>query len=304
MRKAALVALTLGLLVCPAAAEEKCQLVRIAALDMGTDLAHVTVPAAIGDQPLTMIVDTGGVFTSLSESKAATLGLHPQMIDPGSTWLSIYGGIRISHYASVSDFTLGRMKARKLDYPLLPFGFFPPGVDGLLAQDFLANFDLDFDFANAKLNLFSKDHCKGRVIYWTHDPVATIPFTTDEVRNIYVHVQLDGHDVKAQLDTGSPRSAMSLETAEYRYNLDDASPLLTHVPGPNGTKNARHYPFKQLLFDGVTVANPDITLVPDREAKMGPYGPDLIIGMSILRQLHLYVAYGEKNLYVTAASTH
>jgi hypothetical protein len=36
--------------------------------------------------------------------------------------------------------------------------------------------------------------------------------------------------------------------------------------------------------------------------KLGnPNEPELFVGMSILRKLHLYVAYGEKKLYVTAA---
>jgi hypothetical protein len=30
----------------------------------------------------------------------------------------------------------------------------------------------------------------------------------------------------------------------------------------------------------------------------------LILGMGILRQLHIYIAYREKKLYVTAASAH
>lgn len=304
MRKAAIIALALSLLFSPAAAEEKCQLLRVAALDMSTDFSHVTVPAAIGDHPLTMIVDTGAYMTMLTETKAAELGLQQELIDPRSAWLTIYGGIRIRHYVSVSDFSLGRMKARKLDYPLVPAGFLPPGVDGLLAPDFLANFDLDFDFANAKLNLFSKDHCEGKVVYWTHDPVATIPLTLDDNNHIIIHLQLDGRDVKALLDTGAPQSVMSLETAEDMFGLKDDLPQLTHVRGPNGTKNARHYPFKQLSFEGVAVTNPNITLVPDREAQLGRNAPDLIIGTSILRQLHLYIAYHEKNLYVTAASAH
>jgi hypothetical protein len=30
--------------------------------------------------------------------------------------------------------------------------------------------------------------------------------------------------------------------------------------------------------------------------------PDLTLGMDVLHQLHLYVVYGQKNLYVTAAA--
>jgi hypothetical protein len=35
-----------------------------------------------------------------------------------------------------------------------------------------------------------------------------------------------------------------------------------------------------------------------------PHLPALLLGMAELRQLHLYIAYGEKTLYVTAADAH
>jgi len=306
MRGSAIAALMLGFLcmIPPAWAEEKCQLIRVASLDIGPNSTHVTVQAAIGDQPLTMIVDTGGVFTMLSQSKATALGL-PVDIEAGSN-LVMFGGQVIRRFATFKDFTLGRMKAPRFRYPLLPDGFLPPDVDGILSPDFLANFDLDFDFANAKLNLFSRDHCEGKVVYWTHDPdaIAKISLTKDEMYHIFIHVQLDGQDFKALIDTGAERSTMSLESAEDAFDISDDSSKLQHVPGPNNTKNARRYPFKQLSFANVMVNNPDITLVPDKEAGMGPSKPDLIIGMGILRQLHLYIAYGEKTLYLTAASAH
>jgi hypothetical protein len=48
-------------------------------------------------------------------------------------------------------------------------------------------------------------------------------------------------------------------------------------------------------------------LVPDKvsgTARFGHSDPTIILGMGILRQLHLYIAYREKNLYVTPASAH
>ncbi len=39
------------------------------------------------------------------------------------------------------------------------------------------NYDVDFDFAVGKFNLFSKDHCDGQVVYWTRSPVAVVPFS-------------------------------------------------------------------------------------------------------------------------------
>ncbi len=304
MRKWLLAMALLVLAVRPAWAEdEKCQLVRIASLDMIPGAPHILVTASINGQPVTMMVDTGGYATAFTESKARQLGL-PVDVEPDSGMI-VYGGISLKHFTSFAGFTLGRMRAPRMTYPLLPDGFLPPDVDGILSPDFLANFDLDFDFANGKLNLFSPDHCEGRVVYWTKQPVSKIHLTRKDPVHITIPVTLDGHEIKALVDTGGGGSAvMSLDTAEDLFDLKDDDPKLAHVPGPNGIRTARHYPFKQLSFGDVVVNNPQIVLVPDRDARMGPEAPDMIIGISILRQLHLYIAYKEKYIYVSAATQH
>lgn len=304
MRKLIWAAAVLILTLQPAAAEEKkCQLVRLASLDMIPGSPHILVTASVNDQPLTMMVDTGGWATALTENKAKQLGLSTE-IYPGSR-MFVYGGIKLSRFTTFPGFTLGRMKARTLTYPLLPDGFLPPDVDGILSPDFLANFDLDFDFANGKLNLFSRDHCEGAVAYWTKEPVAKIPITRPDATHITIPVTLDGHEIKALVDTGGGGSAvMSLDTAEDIFDLKDDDPKLERLPGPNGIKTARKYPFKMLAFGNVQVLNPKIILVSDRDAHMGPRRPPMILGISILRQLHIYIDYHEEYLYVSAASQH
>ena len=89
---------------------------------------------------------------------------------------------------------------------------------------------------------------------------------------------------------------MSLDTAVDLFKIDPATLK----------KNNGRYPFKMLTLQGVTVNNPDIILVPDDKSKiMGGYRqPKLILSMGILRQLHLFIAYKEHNIYVTSASAH
>ena len=57
------------------------------------------------------------------------------------------------------------------------------------------------------------------------------------------------------------------------------------------------YPFKTMNFGNVTVNRPHIVIVPDQMYKQ----TDLILGEGILRQLHMYIAYKEKKLYLTPA---
>ena len=293
MRKLFLAVLCLTLSAVAATADEKCTLVRNASLDVQIDAAGgVDVPIVVSGRPLMLLVDTGAVFSMLNQSVVDTLGLKLEYIPEAG--LVLYGGTRITSYVTAYDVQLGKMKGPKADFLVMPNGHLPPGTDGILAPDFLSRFDADFDFANAKLNFFSHDHCDGRVVYWTHDAIAVVPFDMDEVRHIMFHVQLDGKDVKAIFDTGSSRSVMSLEAAEDLFGFDDAT----------AKKYNGRYPFKELTLDGVTVNNPDVLLVPDDVSKVMRRAPPLILGMGVLRQLHLYIAYREHKLYITAASAH
>jgi predicted aspartyl protease len=274
---------------------ESCKLGRYATLPITVDDAGgVTVPLKVEDQEQNMLIDTGGVFSMLTEDTAARLKLRPEVITMG--WMKMFGGRKLYHYVVAHSMEIAGARVRDREFMLLPNDFLPPGVDGILGPDILQVFDVDFDFAASKVGLFSHDHCEGKVVYWTHDPHAQIPFKLDEGRHIKIDLQLDGQEVPAILDTGSSRSLMSLDTAVDLFKIDPAVV----------SKNHNHYPFKMLTLQGVTVNNPDIILVPDDKSKiMGGYRqPKLILGMGILRQLHLFIAYKEHNIYVTAATAH
>jgi tetratricopeptide (TPR) repeat protein len=62
--------------------------------------------------------------------------------------------------------------------------------------------------------------------------------------------------------------------------------------------------FKTLDLEGASVSTPEIRLVPNAESQiMGESGqPKLILGMNILRQLHLYISFKEHLIYATAAT--
>jgi hypothetical protein len=119
----------------------------------------------------------------------------------------------------------------------------------------------------------------------------------DKVGHIEIPIQVDGHTLTAEFDTGSSQSVMSLEVAHRLFDLDEKSPDMKAVS--NSAPYVYRYPFKMLKFGDVTVSNPDILLIPNNVSQTrGKF----ILGMGILRQLHLYIAYGERKLYATAAT--
>ncbi len=306
MRGIVLAGILLGALLRaePAEADEDCKLIREASLDLASDPSgRIDVPASVGGHTLSMLVDTGGVLTMLTDSSVDRLGLSRAAIPAAR--IEMFGGTQIKHFVEIRDFSLGGVKMDRAEFLVLPDDRSAVGVDGLLAPDVLTNFDVDFDFANAKLNLFSPDHCHGRVVYWSQTAAqATLPVELDRTDHILIHLRIDGEDIRAVVDTGASATVLSLEKAEDMFNLTEASPGMKRLAPPGVQKSAYRYPFKLLDLDGVAVNNPDIILVPDDVSHLGDMGPQMILGMNVLRQLHLYVAYRENNLYVTAAGAH
>lgn len=280
-----------------AAAEEDCRLERAAMLPFTlTQDGRIVVPAAVGDTPLSLMIDTGTPASILTFGAAGRLGLTPAPMR-ASISMQMYGGLPIVDYVRIKGFRLGAMTAS-----VASFGVMLNVLegDGLLGDDFLMQFDVDLDFAGGKVNLFRPHRCEGRVVYWASDdtPVAIIPFKTkSDDTHIKLEIAVDDHPAPAVLDTGASKTVMNLETATHWYNITVNSPGVEKIGD-----DLYRYRFKTLTLEGVTVANPEIYMQP---AKVSKFPNDtVLLGIDILRKLHLYIAYEEHKLYVTAADAH
>jgi hypothetical protein len=135
-----------------------------------------------------------------------------------------------------------------------------------------------------------------------------------------VPVTIDGHELKATIDTGATLSIIRLDRAKYVFGLQPDSPDMTVVGHVGDDQKAPifSYPFKTLTFGDITVTNPHIHIYTDIVNKNADHSastefrakmvsdditlPDVIIGMHVLRKLHLYMALREGKLYFTEAS--
>ncbi|HSZ74199.1 MAG TPA: retropepsin-like aspartic protease, partial [Rhizomicrobium sp.] len=130
------------------------------------------------------------------------------------------------------------------------------------------------------------------------------------------------HEFTAMLDTGASITTLSMREAQAAFNLTPDSPDVEKGELVNGDPNIKAYfhRFKTLTFEGITVGNPRVELIPDlmrdrlerapetgsRLATPGDddtHGlPAMLIGYSTLKHLHVYIAYKEQKLYITPAS--
>jgi hypothetical protein len=140
--------------------------------------------------------------------------------------------------------------------------------------------------------------------------------------DIRVEVMLDGHVFTANIDTGAEVSSINSGAARRYYEIPanefDASPANETAPPAIANATAHGiesvtvtgmratHRFHALTFGGVTVNNP-LFVLRREPADAGRVGsarrPDITIGMNVLRALHLYFAFKERVLYVSAADT-
>lgn len=309
--RAILTALAAAIALFSSALADGCDLKREAMLPMTFDAnGHITVPAKVSGHPVTLAVDTGSNHSMLSERAVAALGLKKELYTSSRAWL--WGGLRLTSYTNVDEFLVGHTIFTKTQLYVLPDTYFLPGVDGIMGNDVLSKFDADFDFAGAKLNLFNRYHCAGKVVYWTDESqVSVLPFKStrwnaaphrESDNQIMFYVELDGKTLFAVLDTGSPNVRLNMEQARNLFDLTPQSADMTPVARPSGT-SYRHR-FKEMKFGGVTVTDPEVTIDPFDVNQMPGYAPTVLIGMNVIRRLHLYVAYTERKIYVSTAAAH
>ena len=298
-----------AVLACAARAADDCQLKRLASLDMSIEAAgRIMIPVSIGGHPLTFAVDTGSDHTMITQAAAQALGLQTNLFTGSHNWL--WGGARLTSYVNVDDFQIGRTRVGKSQFYVLPQGYGTPGMDGVVGTDVMRYFDVDFDFGSGKLNLFDRYHCSGQVVYWTDESnVAKLSFqktvhsggpARPDVDKILFYVTIDGKDFLAVLDTGAAVTTMNLDEAQSAFGLGPDSPGMEKVK-LNRPGDSYRYRFKTLAFGGVNVANPEIRLDSYELNKLPGSFPSVIVGMNVLRRLHLYVSYEEHTLYISTA---
>jgi predicted aspartyl protease len=276
-----------------------CPLGQIASLDtLTTPEGMIAVRGRVNGREGPFLVDTGGIGGLLGFSPAFALKLDPRRAAVGGL---LIGGATLEYGAAVKRFDAGPVARDDLFFLIAPDRMLEPDTIGAIQPHLWRDLDVEIDFVKGKLNLFAQNQCPGHVVYWTHDAAAAVPMSVDPAGHITVKALLDGKPIDAIVDTGAQSSAMSLATAEALFGIDAKDPALkplgTFSINNLVTARAYRYPFKSLTFEGIAVDNPDIVISDTGESGQ----PPLVVGIGALRQLHLFIAYDENILYLTAA---
>jgi predicted aspartyl protease len=317
IRTACTVAFAFSCLMTVARAEDCGPLKQINSIDLvKPNPSRALVPVSINGTPKLFLLDTGGDSSSISGDVADQLQLPTR--DANGTMLDLYGHAS-TKYAVVEKFGVGRQMG-DIHLMVMPDPDFGRGTRfvGIFAPDLMGRFDVEIDFGTYKMNYFSPDHCPGKVVYWPHNALAVLPFTFHK-RHIRFTVKMDGKDVLAEFDSGAPNTTMTAEAARRLFDITPDSAGNVTLDGQGKTAVFQHT-FDTLDFEGVAVKNAHVNILPDMVGSKDANNAqrtgnrarmtddlddhsDMLVGMDILRRLHLYIAFDESRIFLSEAST-
>jgi predicted aspartyl protease len=267
------------------------------------------VPAEIDGKAGSLMLDTGSSYSMMRGSVADELGLQRDDIPDG-----VYGlaGRSIGQRTRAHSLQLGSIVEADRGFLIAPPNVpVDPRALGILGGDVIGDFNVELDPIAHQLKLYIADSCPGGVPGWAaKTPPTSIDVTPDN--QVVFTAALDGKPVKAYLDTGATYSILDLSAAKRAYGLDRDSPGLEAVGGTRTGDGAMLdtflYHFKQLDVAGVNFSDPLVSLVDERRRAHPDTGtridlrvvslPDFRVGMHQLRQLHVYIDYDRRKLYV------
>jgi len=306
-RVLATLASLLGLTLCVHAQEpaNSCSLKSVARLPLNESAGWFTTTVSINEHPVTMLIDTGSAGSAISPELAAQLHL-PQDRRRKFGVYGIGGEIKAAHPLIAHSFGLGG--GRWENYELTTVNFAPgikgrPGSpEGLLGIDLLSQFELEFDFPNRILTLYTSKNCSGNFVPWAGKFDAIhgkrqlsgqlfIPVTLNRTSGTLNRVAIN-----AAIDTGSVHTSIGIDTAqevgvqeeELRSDRRASSFGVSGIP-----VRAYEHHFGSFTVGQTTYRDAPVFIDDER------FGvTQMLLGMDLLRWRKVWMSFGTEQVFL------
>ena len=246
---------------------------------------RILVPVIVEGRGLSLLLDTGGISTTIKWERVQDLGLTANR-----TMRKLKGaaGTMLNSFITGENFRLGELRVANKPMYLETRPLF--GADGTLSPDILRDYDVEIDLARDRLSLLPPGRCA------PDDGATVIAITVTRGGHVRFPVKIDGTTIMATLDTGTMTSLVSIKTAIRLGVYPNSSRL--RLARKTGSYRIYDYPFQSLEIGGVKVENPTINIASENFIP-GPAG-DLILGIDALRRMRITIAYSRNRLYIRA----
>jgi tetratricopeptide (TPR) repeat protein/predicted aspartyl protease len=291
-----------GTLFLPLLSHAEC---KRAALDLPATISgtRALIDAKVNHQDVRLIVDSGAFFSMISATKAEELKLKMGPAPYGLSARGVGGSTEELSVGLAKVFTIANVDISNMEF-LVGGGEVGSGSSGLLGQNFLVNWNVEYDLAKGAIRLFKDTDCSKQFLaYWVAQAqqpytVTTIEKVSPRYPHAIGHAYINGEKIKVLFDSGASISLLSLKAAARAGVKVDAPGVIDggFITGV-GRNLVRSYiaPFASFKFDdGEEIKNARL-----RIADLDLGIADMSIGADFFLSHRIFVANTQGKLYFT-----
>ena len=285
----------------PVQVNTACKLTLEAKLPMTENLGHYTVPVNIGGQTHPMLIDTGAEGTAILPKMADEWNLRQDT--SSASRVKGVGGVSSQYLRIIPRLTLGSSEWVDLRVAALPFlspeqlAQASPPV-GMLGANVLNRYDVEFDFPARTVSLYTASGCLGTFVPWKGDFQAYSAQKTPSNRFI-LKLSLNGHPVRALLDTGSTSSVVTTAAAGAA-GVDSVALSLDPRSTGSGSDGLPVTTY-QHKFD-MKIGTASFDNAPLVVADIALKDSDMMLGMDFMRYRRVWVSYSTGWVFMQLAT--
>jgi hypothetical protein len=281
-----------------AAAGAVCRLEQVSAMPLLSLGAHYAVMAEIEDVTRPIEVDTGAETTVLKADVAKELGLKE---DPQHQIRSVgigqtTGDSHLNVITSRLAFGALVLRDRSTAVATMDDGRAPEKESiGLLGDDILSQFDVEFDFPGHMLTFYREDGCYTTFLPWT-GVYSTIPFDHRDAK-VTIDVLLNSERTRAIIDTGNNLSFVSL-SASALWGAATADLTPTRLRAKSPLNNGAPMPVSAYPFTRVKIGD---DVLHDRKMSVIDVNMPLAsanLGLDYWSSRKMWISYPHQGLFV------
>jgi predicted aspartyl protease len=293
------IALSSVLMVSRVQAAEGCTLGKVAELPIAMAGTRPLITAKINNQEARFVLDSGAFFSMMSAATAAQFNLKLKRAPFGLTVQGI-GGSVTPEVATVKEFGIAGALIHNVDFLV---GGSEVSSDGLIGQNFLEQWDVEYDFAKGVVRLFKPEGCrKYRLAYWVTPGQTYSEMEIEPVLHARLHTigegYVNGQKIRVMFDTGAYTSVLSLRAAARAgIKIDSPDVVEAGYSTGIGRRMVKNYVATASSFkigDGEEIKNARLRIadtdLPDA---------DMLLGSDFFVSHHVFVANSKHRLYLT-----
>jgi predicted aspartyl protease/tetratricopeptide (TPR) repeat protein len=295
----AAMALLVGLSQPARADESKCKLVQFVKLPVVMEGERATIPVSVNGKDTRIWLDSGAFFNFMPKAKAVELGLKTEPL-PEGFYVTGIGGSFTPELARVREFGLLGVQLHNMEFVV-------GGSDignAFLGSNLLGVWTTEFDLAKGAVNLFKENGCnRTNLAYWAAGmsvfEARLLSGESERDHHIYVEVSINGHSLRAMLDTGAPQTSIGSHAAA-RAGIDLTGPQVVSSMNMGGVGSHLRQSWivrtKTIDIGGEQIQHSPIRVIDDRADDKSD---DMLLGVDFLMAHHVLISPAQRKMFLT-----